>query len=61
MKSAIRQFYARVRKTGAPRRNAVKTLAMGRERQFRAWDVGDDTFIFEEGVIKRLDERPYWT
>ena len=58
MKSAIRQFYARVRKAGAPRRNAVKTLAMGRERQFRAWDVGDDTFIFEEGVIKRLDERP---
>ena len=31
---------------------------MGRERAFQAWDVGDDTFIFEKGISKHLGERP---
>jgi hypothetical protein len=31
---------------------------MGRERLFCAWDVGDDTFIFEKGVTVHLDARP---
>ena len=40
------------------RPGCVKTVAMGRERVFRAWDVGDDTFIFEKGISTHLGERP---
>ena len=56
--SVIRQFVARIRKMGVLRPVRVKTVAMGRERVFAAWDVGDDTFIFEEGVLRHLAERP---
>ena len=58
MNTAIRNFCARVRKTGERRKSIVKTVAMGRERTFQAWDMGDDTFIFEEGVLRHLAERP---
>ena len=58
MSSAIRQFYARIRKAGTRRKTAVKVVAMGRERLFHAWDVDDDTYVFEEGVLKHLAERP---
>ena len=56
--NSIRQFLARIRKSGVKRPAAVKTVAMGRERTFAAWDVGDDTFVFEEGICEHLDERP---
>ena len=56
--NSIRQFLARIRKSGVKRRTEVKTVAMGRERSFSAWDVGDDTFIFEDGIRDHLDERP---
>ena len=55
---AIRQFLCRIRKAGVRRKGVVRTVAMGREREFRAWDVGDDTFIFENGICAHLDERP---
>jgi len=58
MSSAIRQFCARVSKSGVCRKTALKTVSMGRERIFQAWDIGDDTFIFEQGVAKRLQDRP---
>jgi len=56
--SAVRQFLCRVRKAGKRRPGVVKTVAMGRERTFEAWDVGDDTFIFETRISSRLRERP---
>ena len=56
--NAIRQFIRRVCRTGVRRPGCVKTVAMGRERLFRAWDVGDDTFVFEKGVGAHLGERP---
>ena len=56
--NAIRQFLARIRKSGRQRPSAVKIVSMGRERSFTAWDVGDDTFIFEDGVRDHLEERP---
>ena len=56
--SAIRQFIARIRKAGVKRPGRVKTVAMGREREFQAWDVGADTFIFEDGIAAHLGERP---
>ena len=56
--NAIRAFLGRVRKVGTRRLGVVKTVAMGRERTFSAWDVGDDTYIFEDGIGGHLDERP---
>lgn len=56
--SAIRQFLNRVKTEGAKRPGAVKTVAMGRERTFAAYDVGEDTFILENGVAAHLGERP---
>ena len=56
--NAIRQFLGRVKKSGTRRPGFVTTVAMGREREFCAWDVGDDTFVFEKGVSGHLDERP---
>ena len=54
----MRQFFMRVKGAGTMRPDAVKTVAMGRERTFRAWDVGDDTFIFEDDVLRHLDAKP---
>ena len=56
--NAIRQFLRRVVSSGARRPGCVKTVAMGRAREFRAWDLGDDTFIFEKGIAAHLGERP---
>ena len=56
--NAVRSFLSRIRKTGVKRRDKVRTVAMGRERSFEAWDVGDDTYIFEDGIRAHLDGRP---
>ena len=56
--NAIRQFLRRVCQTGVRRPGCVRTVAMGRERAFQAWDIGDDTFIFEKGISTHLGERP---
>ena len=56
--SAFRNFFARIRASAVKRPLSVKTVAMERERIFDAYDCGDDTFIFERGISKRLKERP---
>ena len=56
--TAIREFLHRVRKTGKKTAGNVTTVAMGRERVFEAWNVGEDTFIFELGLRNHLDEHP---
>ena len=56
--NAARSFVSRVRKNGKRRPGEVKAVSMGRERVFEAWDVGDDTFVFEAGVASHLAERP---
>ena len=56
--SAIRQFLNRVKTEGVKRPGAVKTVSMGRERTFAAYDIGPDTFILENGIAAHLDERP---
>ena len=57
--SAIRQFLNRVKAEGVKRPGAVKTAMMGRARTFAAYDVGPDTFIFEDGIAAHLsEERP---
>ena len=56
--NAVRQFLRRVKEKGEKRSGNVKTVSMGRERIFEAYDLGNDTFIFERGVAAHLDERP---
>lgn len=56
--SAIRDFVRRVRTTGVKRSTKVKTVAMGRERVFEAWDIGHDTYIFEKLVTSHLSDHP---
>ena len=56
--STIRSFLNRVKMAGMKRPGRVRTVAMGREHEFVAYDIGDDTFVFELGVAKHLDERP---
>ncbi|MBQ0032004.1 MAG: hypothetical protein KBT68_04295, partial [bacterium] len=56
--SAIRQFLNRVKSEGAKRPGTVKTMAMGKDRTFSAYDIGSDTFIVENGIAANLGERP---
>lgn len=56
--SAVRDFVRRVRTTGVKRSTKVKTVAMGRERVFEAWDIGHDTYIFEKLVTSHLSDHP---
>ena len=55
MKSSVKQVLARFRKEVVRRPNRVETRAMGRKRYFRAYDLGEDTFVFERGVWTDLD------
>ena len=55
MKSSVKQFLARFRREAKRRPNRVETRAMGRKRYFRAYDLGNDTFVFERGVWMHLD------
>ena len=55
---AIRQFLKRIRTKGVRRAVSVTTVAMGRTRVFDAYDVGDDTYVFERGIAAHLKERP---
>lgn len=55
--SAIRQFLRRIRSSGVKRPKSVTTTAMGREREFNAYDIGDDTFVFEKGLSFSPNER----
>lgn len=58
MPNAVRELLRRIPRAGVKRRACVTTVTMGRTRTFRAWDVGEDTYIFERGVGRRLTERP---
>ena len=55
--NAIRSFLAKVKKAGTLRKERVCASSMGTMREFRAWDLGDDTFIAEKGIYGKLDSR----
>ena len=55
--NAIRSFLAKVKKAGTLRKERVCASSMGTMREFRAWDLGDDTFIAENGIYGKLDSR----
>ena len=56
--TVLRQILSRIKTTGVRRHGSVTTTAMGQSRTFDAYDIGDDTFIFERGIAARLKERP---
>ncbi|HBO99498.1 MAG TPA: hypothetical protein DD637_06655 [Verrucomicrobia bacterium] len=58
MSNAVREFLHRISRQGVRRRGRVTTATMGIARVFQAWDVGEDTFIFERGIGRRLKDRP---
>ena len=55
MKSSVKQFLVRFRTEGQRRAATVTTRATGRRRTFTAYDLGEDTFVFEKGVWTDLD------
>ena len=56
--SSVRSFLSRVRSQGRPRAGVVTTTFMGRAWTFEAYDIKDDTFVFERGVSRRLADKP---
>ena len=57
MKKGVQMILRRLRRTAKRRPNTVETRAMGRTRLFDAYDMGADTFVFEQGVWNDLDAR----
>ena len=56
MKTTIKDLLLKIRRDSTCRPVPVVTRAMGRQRCFRAYDRGADTFVFERGVWTGLDE-----
>ncbi|MCQ2367603.1 MAG: hypothetical protein MJ109_01140 [Kiritimatiellae bacterium] len=56
--NSIKQFLQRLKRSGKKRSTCVKTLSMGKERVFTAYDLNQDTFIIERGVERALELRP---
>ena len=57
MKGSFKNVLMGLRKNVKKRPEGVDTRAMGRNRHFSAYDLGEDTFVFEEGCWKGLDEQ----
>ena len=50
----VQRLLARLRREGVRRPTAVSTRAMGRPRKFYAYDLGEDTFVFEKTTWRDL-------
>ena len=50
----VKRLLARLRREGVRRPGTVATRAMGRPRTFSAYDLGEDTFIFEKATWREL-------
>lgn len=55
MKSSAKHILRLIQRSATRRAVCVVTRAMGRYRNFHAYDLGNDTFIFEKGVWTNLD------
>ena len=53
----IRAFLRNLAAGAERRADAVSTSAWGRTRSFVRYDLFDDTFIFEEGILDRLENK----
>ena len=57
MKESVKTLLRRLSRSASRRPGKVETRSMGRDRVFRAYDLGADTFVFEDGVWGDLDAR----
>jgi len=57
VKATVKTVLQRLRRTATRRPTTVETRAMGRTRLFLAYDMGEDTFVFEKGVWCDLEGR----
>lgn len=55
-KSSIRKFFRRIKNEAVRRPQTVVSMAMGAKKHFHAYDLGDDTVVFERSVWKHMDE-----
>lgn len=55
-KSRIKNFFRRLLEGAVKRPGKVVVKAMGTDRVFNAYDVGNDTFVFERDVWAQMDE-----
>ena len=51
----VQRLLARLRREGVRRSAVVFTRAMGRPRTFYAYDLGEDTFVFEKATWRDLN------
>ena len=58
MSDAVTSFLRRVKAKGRRRAGTVRIMALGRQRVFRAYDLGEDTVIVEDAIRNFLSERP---
>lgn len=54
----IRQFLMHIRRQGEKLPKRVSAVAMGKERSFDAFKIGNDVFVLETGIEKALELRP---
>ena len=55
-KSYIRKFFRKIQRDSVRRKNRVVVKAMGAQKTFCAYDMGQDTIVFERDAWKRMDE-----
>jgi len=56
VKGSVKAQLARIHREATRRPDRTVVVAMGQKRYFRAYDLGDDTFIFQRGVWLGLEE-----
>jgi hypothetical protein len=56
--ASFREFLCSIKASACRRSETVETASMGVKRVFEAYDLGEDTFIFERGVSRTLSGRP---
>ena len=56
MISPAANLLRRVKREAVRRPRAVAARTMGVDRVFKAWDLGDDTFVLQDGIAKHLGE-----
>ena len=57
MPDAIQTFLRNLAAGATRRAETVSTSAWGRSRSFECFDLFDDTFVFEEGILDSLENK----
>ncbi len=55
--SVVKEAIQKIRAEGSPRPERVVSESWGRRREFLAFDIDDDTFVFEDGIWDLLENK----